>query len=427
MHLFNIDGALPLVLDKLHPNNTSQNEKEITLTISFWNGKLANLTPEFHHEKNETALLQEDARFLLAAIIESADDAIISKDLNGIITSWNEGARRLFGYDEEEMIGQPLLRLIPHGLEHEEDEILRKMRIGERISNFETTRVVKNGNLIAVSVTLSPIRNAQGVVIGASKIARDISDRKRFQKILIQSEKIAATGRMAASIAHEINNPLESLINLIYLARQDCTNDSKAFEYLSTAERELNRISHLARQTLGYYRGTGSPSEVYLHDLIEGVLTAYHSKILVSGISVETRFDDPHKIAVLQGEIIQIFSNVIANAIDSMRRKGKLVISISETTVSNKPGLETIICDEGTGIRQENLEKIFEPFFTTKGNLGTGIGLWVAKELAGRRGGQITITSTTEPGNSGTRVSIFIPFSFPVDNPAEKEEVAACL
>jgi len=358
------------------------------------------------------------SRFRLAAIVESADDAIISKDLNGIIESWNEGAHRMFGFTSEEMIGQPMLRLIPAELHHEENEILRKLRAGERIDHFETTRVRKNGEKIEVSVTISPIKNANGEVIGASKVARDISDRKRMESLLLQSEKLAATGRMAAAIAHEINNPLESLINLIYLARQNCSASPEALGYLITAEGELERVSHLARQALGYYRDTGSPSEVHLRDLVENVLTVYRSKLLSRGISVVSTFNDPRKISVSQGELLQVFSNVIANAIDAMRQGGKLTIDLHKAETTHEEGLLTTITDDGIGINKEHLGRIFEPFFTTKGNLGTGIGLWVTRQLLERRGGQISVSSSTAPGNSGTSVTIYIPFVDPGNDKA---------
>ncbi len=353
----------------------------------------------------------DDSRFRLAAIVDSADDAIISKDLNGIIESWNQGALRMFGYTSEEMVGQSIVRLIPKDLRYEEDEILRKLRAGERIEHYETTRVRKNGDLVEVSVTISPIRNNDGTVIGASKIARNISDRKQIEKSLIESEKLAATGRMAAAIAHEVNNPLESLFNLIYLARQNCSASPKARDYLLTAEGEVERVSHIARQTLGYYRDTGSPSEVYLHDLIENVLTVYQSKLSSTGISVESTFNDLRKILVSKGEMLQIFSNVIANAIDAMPQGGKLTISLRQILTLAGNGIQTIVRDEGTGISNEHLARIFEPFFTTKGNLGTGIGLWVTKQLVERRGGQIAVTSATENGKSGTTVTIYIPFA----------------
>jgi len=360
----------------------------------------------------------EDSRFRLAAIVDSADDAIISKDLNGIVRTWNEGARRMFGYNAEEMVGQPVLRLIPRDLQYEEDEILRKLRAGERIDHYETTRAKKNGETFEVSVTISPIRDETGRVVGASKIARDISDRKRIERLLVQSEKLAATGRMAAAIAHEINNPLESVMNLIYLARQNSSAGSKAQRYLVTAEEELERVSHIARQTLGYYRDTGSPAEIHIHDLIQNVLTVYNSKLLSVGIAVDTRFNDLQKITVSRGEMLQVFSNIIANAIDAMPHDGRLAISTRNVKSSSGDGIQITISDTGSGIPVENLPKVFDPFFTTKGDLGTGIGLWVARQLVDSRGGQITLASNTEPGKSGTSVTIFIPFAVPA-RPAE--------
>jgi PAS domain S-box-containing protein len=355
----------------------------------------------------------DHARFHLAAIVDSADDAIISKDLNSIIQSWNEAARKMFGYTADEMIGQSLLQLIPDDLKYEEEEILEKLRAGQRIDHYETVRRRKDGSLIHVSVTISPIKDENGCVIGASKIARDISDRKRVEKLLLQSEKIAATGRMAAAIAHEINNPLESVMNLIFLARQDTPLDAKAYKYLATAESELERVSHIARQTLGYYRDSGPPSMEHLHELLENVLTVYRGKLLSSRIRVETNFNDLQEIMVSKGEMIQVFSNILANAIDAMAQGGTLRISTRETTAPSGDGILTTIRDEGAGIRTEHLERIFDPFFTTKGEVGTGIGLWVAKELVEKRGGQLGVESTTETGSSGTSVSIFVPFASP--------------
>ena len=356
--------------------------------------------------------LDED-RYQLAAIIDSADDAIVSKDLNGIVLSWNQGATRMFGYTADEMVGQPILRLIPPELREEEDEILHKLRAGERIENYETLRRRKNGEPIDVSVTISPIRDEEGHVIAATKIARDISDRKRFERLLIQSEQLAETGKMAATIAHEINNPLESLANLIYLARQNSEVGGEAHKCLLTAEAELERVSQIANQTLGYFRETGSAVEVYLHDLVQNVLRVCSSRLVHAKISVDTRFNDLQKITVNKGEMLQVFSNVISNSIDAMRHGGELYISIRKVLTSAGNGIQMVIRDSGTGIKREYLEKIFEPFFTTKGNFGTGIGLWVARQLIEKRGGKIYVTSSTERGNSGTSTTIFIPFASP--------------
>jgi PAS domain S-box-containing protein len=326
----------------------------------------------------------------------------------------NDGARRMFGYTADEMIGQPILRLIPVELHYEEAAILSKLRAGQRVDHFETRRMRKDGSMIELSVTISPISDGSGRVIGASKIARDISDRRRIERLLMQSEKIAATGRMAAAVAHEINNPLEAVMNLIFLARQNSPPAGKAYQHLKMAEQELERVSHIARQTLGYYRDAGLPTEVFFHELIENVLTIYRSKQLAYGISVDTQFNDFQKILVSRGEFIQVFSNLIANALDAMPNGGLLHLSIRALISSAGDGIQVVIRDSGTGIKPEHLEKIFEAFFTTKGDLGTGIGLWVTKQLIEKRGGQISVASNTEPGKSGTVVSLFVPFSTPV-------------
>jgi PAS domain S-box-containing protein len=369
-------------------------------------------------ELEETGLDTPDQpRFFLAAIVESSDDAIISKSLNGIVTSWNEAASRMFGYTAEEIIGQPIQRLIPEELRHEEEMILTKLRLGERIDHYETTRLRKSGERFDISVTISPIRDDKGRIIGASKTARDISERKKVEQVLVQSEKLAATGRMAATVAHEINNPLESVMNLVFLARTS-GSINKARGYLQTAEKELERVAHIVRQTLGYYRETTAPAQVDLRELLEDVLTVYQTKISTNRISVDCRFDTHRPIVVNKGELVQVLSNVITNAIDAMPQTGVLHIQMGETTNSNKEGVEIVIRDSGTGIKKEHLSRLFEPFFTTKGNLGTGIGLWVARQLIEKQHGQIAITSCTDPENSGTTLSIFIPFADPQNTDA---------
>jgi signal transduction histidine kinase len=271
----------------------------------------------------------------------------------------------------------------------------------------------KSGEPIEVSITISPIRDEAGTVIGASKIARDISDRRRIERLLIQSEKVSASGRMAASIAHEINNPLESLINLIYLARRTADPASKAHGYLATAEEELDRVSHLARQTLGYYRDTTAPGELALRDVIENVLTVYKSRLSSATITVDARFNDMQPIIAKKGELLQVFSNIISNAIDSMDPGGTLFIATRKVISSKGDGLEVTLRDTGKGIMPEALPKVFEPFFTTKGERGNGIGLWVSRQLVEGRGGQICVTTKVDPPNTGTTFTVFLPFALP--------------
>lgn len=393
------DGSIGWTLSRAIPLFNEDGE------IIEWFGAASDITGQKLHQESQARLV---------AIVDSADDAIISKGLDTIIRTWNEGATRMFGYTAEEAVGRSILMLIPEELRFEEDEILARLRAGQRIDHYETVRMKKNGERIEVSITISPLRDSSGRVTGASKIARDISDRRRMERLVMQSEKLGATGRMAATIAHEINNPLESVMNLIYLARQHCDGNDKAHSYLLTAEQELERVSHLARQTLGYYRDTTAPSEIAVHELIRNVLTVYNSRLLSIGIAVDARFDDQRKIVASKGEMLQVFSNVIANAIDSMKEGGTLTITSRVVLSSGEDGIEVTIGDTGMGIRPQDMPKIFEPFFTTKGELGTGIGLWIARQLLETRGGRISATSSVEPTRSGSVFSIFIPFAKPI-------------
>jgi PAS domain S-box-containing protein len=356
----------------------------------------------------------DDRATLLEAIILSSDDAIITKDLNGIITSWNPAATRIFDHLPEEMIGQSILRLIPEDLHQEEHEIIRKLRNGERIAHYETTRLKKNGTPFEVSLTISPIKDASGTIVGASKILRDISDRKRLEASLLQAEKIAATGRMAATIAHEINNPLEGLLNLIYLAKLSASDPSLVVQYLTAAEGELGRIAHIAKQTLGYYHEHTSPLRISLSDLVRDVLAIYEPRLKHNNIQLRTSFPPLQPIVIKRGEMIQVISNLIVNALHAMPSGGILSICLSPTTHTgsdgDRQGIALDIEDTGIGIPAENLKKIFEPFFTTRDGIGTGIGLWVTRQFIEAHGGAITVHSSVDPASHGTKMSIFLPY-----------------
>lgn len=340
----------------------------------------------------------------LAAIVESSDDAILSKDLTGRITSWNRAATRILGYTSEEMIGQSILKIIPPDLHPEEATILANIRAGKRMEHFETVRVTKGGERLFVSLTISPIRDDSGTVIGASKILRDVSARKHMETALIQSEKIAATGRMAATIAHEINNPLESVVNLLYLATHKAT-DPEQIGYLSTAENEVARISHIARQTLGYYREHASVVSASLSSVAEEALQIYQPRCDANLIRVKSQFESSRQIAMRKGEMMQVISNLITNAIYAMPRGGMLTITVKDE--GDTVGL--CVEDSGIGIPEETLPRVFEAFFSTRSTVGTGIGLFIAKQFVEGHGGTIRIESSTAPSTHGTKVCIRLP------------------
>ena len=349
------------------------------------------------------------ARSRLAAIVESADDAILSKDLDGIITSWNRAAERTFGYTEKEMIGTSILVLVPQELHPEEQVILGKIRRGEPIEHYETIRLTKDGRRRNVSLSISPLRDASGVVVGASKVLRDITQRKQMEQSLILAEKLSASGRMAASIAHEINNPLEAVLNLIYLARSN-TSNPEVFAYLKTAESELVRLSHIAKQTLGFYREQHSAAVVSLTELVGDVLRIYSTKLQEAGVKVETCFQSARQVVVRRGEMIQVISNLVTNAMYAMSSGGRLRVATEEGRCNSREALVLSIEDNGGGIPKENLQKIFEPFFTTRGSIGTGIGLWVAKQFIAGHSGTIEVESCTAEDSHGTKFLISLPF-----------------
>jgi PAS domain S-box-containing protein len=359
--------------------------------------------------KRADEVLRDSSKRLaeLAAIVESSDDVILSKNLNGIITSWNAAATRVFGYAAEEMVGVSILKLIPEHLHSDEKTIIESIRAGKRVEHFETVRLTKSGQLIDVSLTVSPVRDESGKVIGASKILRDISGRKRIEQSLLQAEKIAATGRMAATIAHEINNPLEAVMNLLYLLRPMVT-DPVGVNYLSSAEDELTRVSHIAKQTLGYYREHASASKASLTEIALHAITIYEPRCKAAGIEIRTSLDSPGKIVLRRGEMMQVISNLIANSIYAMPAGGVLSISVKDAEGSPS-GIVLTVQDEGVGIAAENLPKVFDAFFTTRNTVGTGIGLFVAKQFVEGHGGQIAIESSNDAENHGTTVRVFLP------------------
>jgi PAS domain S-box-containing protein len=343
----------------------------------------------------------------LAAIVASSDDVIVSKDLNGIITSWNDAATRVFGYSPEEMIGSSVLKLIPEHLHSDEKTIIENIRAGRRIEHFETVRLAKDGRLIDVSLTVSPIKDEEGRVIGASKILRDVSSRKRMEKSLLQAEKIAATGRMAATIAHEVNNPLAAVMNLLYLLRAKITDD-EGRDFLAMAEDELGRVSHIAKQTLGYYREHAAASLASVSDIAEHALTIYEPRCTAAGIAVRRSIGSSTKIVLRRGEIMQVISNLIANSIHAMPKGGTLWLSVSDAS-SAGDGVVLTVEDDGVGIAPTDLPQVFDAFFTTRTTVGTGIGLFVAKQFVEGHGGRITIESTCESDRHGTTIRVFLP------------------
>lgn len=351
----------------------------------------------------------------LAAIVESTDDAIIGKDLNAIIRTWNSGAERMYGYTAGEAIGQPITILEPTHLRGEIDEIMRKLRAGERISHLETQRCRKDGEIIDVALTISPMRDpapgGTNEIVGASTIARDITAFKRAERTLRNTERLAATGRLAASIAHEINNPMASVTNLLYLLEHQGTLDATSAEYVKLAQEELKRVTHIVRQMLAFYRESEKPVEVDPAEVIDNVLLLYARRLQNTRIAVQRDYRTGQKIHGFPGEIRQVFSNLLVNAIEALGEAGRIRIDVRQGRDWSNPeveGLRILVGDNGPGIPEAARKHIFEPFFTTKGERGTGLGLWVSDGIVRKHGGSMRVRSSN--GNRhGTCFSIFFP------------------
>ena len=352
---------------------------------------------------------------LLASIVEDSDDAILSKNLDGTILTWNKSAERMYGYRPEEVIGQNVSTLLPDDRPQETREILDRLKRGEKIERYETRRRTKDGRILYVSVTISPVRDVQGVVIGASTIARDITQTKMAEEALRNSERLAVAGRMAATIAHEINNPLETVTNVLYLLSRNATLDEGARKYLKIADEELRRIAQITRSTLGLYRERDTaPGPVVLTEMIDNLLMFYQRQVQSLGVKVEKRFDSVGRIVGVSGELRQVIANLVANAIDALSVAGaKLRIHVYDSADwrnLSKRGVRLVVADDGPGINTETQANLFRPFYTTKGQKGTGLGLWVSRGIVTKHGGSIHLRSRTGTRH-GTCFAVFLPLA----------------
>jgi PAS domain S-box-containing protein len=346
----------------------------------------------------------------LAALVESSDDAIISKTVDGVVTSWNGGAERIFGYSAEEMVGQPIARLACAGGEDDMARVLEKVRRGERVSPYETRRRCKDGREIAVSLTISPIKNSEGEIIGASKIARDISGQKQTEMAMRVNEKLAAVGRMASSIAHDINNPLAAVINLLFLLENEELSP-EGRQYLATAQRELMRVVHVAAQALGFYRDSGERVALPIAALIEDALALHEGRCRVCGVDVSREYASAPPMTCHAGDLRQVMVNLIGNALDAMPSGGRLWVRVRGALdrVSGQRGLRVTVADTGHGMSEETRRRLFEPFYTTKQITGSGLGLWICTDIVHQYKGRISVRSRNVPGRSGSVFVLFLP------------------
>jgi len=380
------------------------------LAISVFAGSMA-------RQKSRSDLRAERTTREMAAIVECSDDAIFSQRPDGTITSWNRGAERLYGYSAQEAVGASVYQLAPPERGKEIEGNLAVLKQGGRVEAYQTERMRKDGTRFPVVLTVSPLRNAKGEIVGASAIARDLSAQKQSEEAVRRSEKLATAGRLAASIAHEINNPLEAIINLLYLARHDSAN---AHQYLTMAEEEVGRIARLAQQTLGFVRDTSSAGWMDPAIIMDEVLQLYSRKLESRRIKVKRRYRNSGQISGYSGEVRQLLANLLVNAVDAMAEGGSLQVRVAggRQWPEGREGIRITVADNGGGIPRESLRRIFEPFYTTKKDAGTGLGLWVSRGIVQKHGGSIRVRSRAEGPATGTVVTVFMPHGYDVSQVA---------
>ena len=348
----------------------------------------------------------DEMRNRLAAIVDSSDDAIISKDLNGIITSWNAGATHLFGYRPDEIIGRSILTIIPPELQSEEPVILATLRSGKKIDHYETVRLHKNGTRVQVSLTISPVRDSMGRIVGASKIVRNIGERLHLQEAMMESEKLAATGRMAAAIAHEINNPLEAITNLAYLLSTDPTLSPSGKKYADVLLQEIGRVSDIAKQSLGFFRDSKKPELFDVCELLDSVTNLYRPLFEKKRIELTRDYIGSCDAFGSAAEIRQVFANLVRNAIDAVELGGHIQLRVRNTHAGFR---RIVVADNGHGIAPHTKARLFQPFVSSKGPAGNGLGLWVSQGIVRKHGGRIRLKSCDIPGRSGTVFAVELP------------------
>jgi PAS domain S-box-containing protein len=346
----------------------------------------------------------------LAHIVQSSQDAILTTSLEGNILSWNPRAEAMYGYASHEAIGRSLSMLAPAERTSEMSSMMTQLVCGNVIQDLDTEHVRNDHQRIPVMLAASPVRDRDGRIVSISITARDATERKRAEAALCQAEKLSAAGRMAATIAHEINNPIGSVLNALYLLEQQSLTQ-QASAYLAIANREALRIAHIVRQTLGLVRESATPTLVDVSEILEDVLSLYQGRIRKNGVRVVRRYDVPGEMVGFPGELRQIFSNLVINAVEAMGQGGDLTLHIvrAHDLKLKQPGLRVFVADAGPGIDPAHRNRMFEPFFTTKGENGTGLGLWVTQGLIAKHAGSIRMRSCTQPGKSGTCFAVFLP------------------
>jgi PAS domain S-box-containing protein len=355
-----------------------------------------------------------------AALLDHSTDAIIVRDLQGCILYWNRGAEQLYGWTREEALGKSIHVLLqtqfPQPLEQINDELSRS-----HCWQGELVHTARDGRRIIVHCRKALDRTAHGNSGAVLETNTDVTERRRMEERareqeerLRTTEKIAAAGQLAASLAHEINNPLTSVTNALYLLnhRPDLEEDAKNVVAIATSE--LARVSRIVQQSLAYYRAGTVPQELDLAAIVEESLHIFSDRFQRAGVQLSKKITPGASVIGFGDEIRQTIDNLLLNALEAIPNDGRLTISVRRSRNwrdGDGSGVRLTLGDTGCGIPKEHLTRIFEPFFTTKPQRGTGLGLWVVRGIVEKHGGSIKVRSFAGEGRTGTVISVLWPSS----------------
>ncbi len=351
--------------------------------------------------------------------LNSLGDAVIATDAEGNITYINPVAQQLTGWtDYVEARGHPLrevARLIDERTHVDMADPFETVRDAGKVVGLSNHRLLvsRSGREYPIEMNGAPIMNDRGQLMGVVVVFRDITQRRQTEQTLRASDRLTQVGRLAATIAHEIRNPLDTVSNLIFLLRHESYPKPETKQYLDLASEELARITQITGQLLTFHREAQSPVQVDLTKVMESVLTLHAPQIGMAGITITSRFDTHRPVRGFPGELRQVFSNLVSNAIHSMTEGGKLLLHVYESSLYSDPGRKGVrvtVLDNGSGIPPGVRMNLFAPFYTTKGESGTGLGLWVTRGIVEKHEGTIHFISSVQPGRSGTVFSVFLPF-----------------
>jgi PAS domain S-box-containing protein len=348
----------------------------------------------------------------LAAIVNSSEEAIVSKDLNGTIESWNGGAERLFGYQASEVIGKSILIIIPPDRHDEELRIVERIRRGELIESYETVRMREDGSLLDISLTVSPLRDAAGRIIGASKIARDITERKRaeaalrdMQMQLAHANRVATMGQLSASITHEVNQPITAAVTYALAARRWLSAEPPNFREVDDALSLIVKEGNRAGEVVGRIRALikkapARKDAVAINDAILEVIALTRTEAANNSVSVRTQLTEG--LPRVQGDRVQlqqVLLNLIINAIEAMRDVGEEERELLISTRNEPDGVSVEVRDSGPGFAPADLDRVFEAFYTTKPG-GLGMGLSICRSIIEAHNGRLWASPNVPRGAS---------------------------